>query len=157
MTGGRFVKSLFAALISGVVGWVALAGLGALRVLQKFEQFTTDPRYDDSVPDLLALFDATARTMQGGSAVFLGAAVSGVVLSEVVGSRSLLYHVGLAGGLSVLFATTLNPAGRAIFGDAATAIAIAGFIGGAVYWLLAGRSGQSSAEEHHRDQRKRWQ
>jgi hypothetical protein len=79
--------------------------------------------------------------MQGGSAVFLAAGIAGVLLGEVFRTRSLLFYVAATGALTALFAAVFwregGPLGAA---PAASALAMAGFVAGGIYWMIASPS-----------------
>jgi hypothetical protein len=133
------VRLFFAALFSGAFAFGTLAALSAARVWQRVEAFSADPQFTDGAWPPMLWLDETVRAMQGGSAVFIGSAVAGVLLSEVFGTRSILYYMAAAGALSVLLASGLTPVGFQTVKAGSSAIAIAGFAGGAVYWLVNGK------------------
>ena len=66
-----------------------------------------------------------------------------MLLSEVFKTRSLLFYAGATGALTAVLAAALwqhtTAAGNA---QAAAALAMAGFVSGGVYWMIAGHSGQ---------------
>lgn len=75
-----------------------------------------------------------------GSLALLPAAVA-ILVSEILGIRSLLFHLGVGGGLGLVAAFGLGGPMRGA-GEPAhlTFWLAAGFVGGFAYWLVAGRS-----------------
>ncbi len=66
-------------------------------------------------------------------------ALLAVIIAEVAQIRSSLYYI-VAGGLSVAVLPVLaSDSGTAFNAQSLTVFATAGFVGGLVYWLLAGR------------------
>ncbi len=81
------------------------------------------------------------QTMQGGSAVFLAAGIAGVLLGEVFRTRSLVFYVGATGALTAVFAAAFWQDGGPLATDpAVTALAMAGFVAGGIYWMIASPS-----------------
>jgi len=134
---GHFIRLVFTLVFSAITGWIALFGLNALKVLQTFEAFeAAGPNVD--MRRYVAQSGEIMRSLESGAALLIGTSIACIVLSEIVGTRSLLYYAGAAGALTVILAVGLSPP-PAGFGQALSALAIAGFISGAVYWLFAGR------------------
>ena len=135
--GGLLVLQLVRAAIGFMLGLLGAAGFLAFGFFR----------------DVFAQQDAVMAGAVTGtalvSAAFLGAlafapSFIAIALAEVLRLRSIVYHVGLAG---------LIAAGIWIMGDGAaaangsggwlpgTTVALAsGFIGGIIYWLIAGRT-----------------
>lgn len=78
-----------------------------------------------------------------GPALTIVPAIAAIVLGEVARIRSVIYYV-LVGGLAALAIPFLYETGDGISGTVNTHYMIvflaSGFIGGFVYWLIAGRS-----------------
>ncbi|ADZ68881.1 hypothetical protein [Polymorphum gilvum] len=73
-----------------------------------------------------------------GSATFVPA-LAAILLAELAGWRSIVYHVGAAGLIAfALWLLRAEPAGGGLPPGTPVALA-AGFLAGAVYWLVAGR------------------
>jgi hypothetical protein len=136
----HILKVLIAAVFAGVAGWIALFSLSMIRIWQTVEQFAAAGS-DEDANRLAVIFEDAIRLMDGGGAIFLAASISCVVLSEVFRARSLIFYMAAAGALGVAAATALSsPSISGVTGQSAAALPIAGFIAGAVYWLIAGRS-----------------
>jgi hypothetical protein len=85
-----------------------------------------------------AAVERAFNTMQGGSAVFLAAGIVGVLLGEVFRTRSLVFYVGATGALTAVFAAALWQDGGPLgIAPAASALAMAGFVAGGIYWMIA--------------------
>ena len=135
-------RVLFAILISGVIGWVSLAAFNAVKIWQQFEALQAFGPNGPGVSSFLSVLERAVSTMQGGSSVFLAAAIAGVLLGEVFQTRSLIFYSGATGALTAVFAAAFwqdgGPLGAA---PAAAALAMAGFVAGGVYWTIASPSG----------------
>jgi hypothetical protein len=146
MSFSHFIRVLFAIALSGAVGWVFLFGYYIVRITQQFETLEAAPRGTvfqegpESVFDKLlgVLFEAI-HNIQGGSALFLAAGIAGVLLGEVFKTSSLLFYAAATGALTAVLAAALwqqvHSAGSA---QTAGALAVAGFVAGTVYWMIAG-------------------
>jgi hypothetical protein len=134
-------RVLFAILISGVIGWVSLGAFNAIKIWQQFEALQAFGPNGPGVESFLSVLERAVSTMQGGSAVFLAAAIAGVLLGEVFRTSSLIFYAGATGALTAVFAAAFwqdgGPLGAA---PAATALAMAGFVAGGVYWTIASPS-----------------
>ncbi len=143
MSVSHIFRVLFAIVLSGAIGWVSLAALNVFKVMQGLEAFEAAP--DAEFGRLGFVWEEAIRNMQGGSALFLAAGIAGVLLSEIFRTRSLLFYAGATGALTAVFAAAFwqqgNGQGTA---QAAGALAMAGFIAGGVYWMIAGHSGSRS-------------
>ena len=125
-------------ILSGAIGWASLLVFNAVKIWQQFEAFEASgqrARHLDMIP---AAVERAFNTMQGGSAVFLAAGIVGVLLGEVFRTRSLVFYVGATGALTAVFAAAFwqdgGPLGVA---PAASALAMAGFVAGGIYWMIA--------------------
>ncbi|MEH0070533.1 translation initiation factor IF-3 [Pannonibacter sp. Pt2-lr] len=83
------------------------------------------------------------------SAAFLGAlafapSFIAIALAEILRLRSAVYHVGLAGviaaGLWIMGDSAMISNGHAGWLPGTTVALAAGFVGGIIYWLIAGRT-----------------
>lgn len=137
MSLARFFKVLFGVTAAIVTGWLALIGLNIASILRALEGFIAQDGNRDAfwiMPEHLA------ASVQGGPALAIAAAVSGVVLSEVFRMRSLVLYAAVTGAMTIGVAATLSGTAAGNVGYAAAILAIAGFAAGAAYWLVAGRS-----------------
>ncbi len=136
----HILRVLVAVVLSGVIGWISLFAFNAVKIWQQFEALQAAPSVD--LQRIPATMESAINTMQGGSAVFLAAAIVGVLLSEVFRTRSLVFYVGATGLLTAVFAAAFwregGPLGAA---PAAAALAMAGFVAGGIYWMIASPSG----------------
>ena len=134
----HILRLLLAIVLAGVAGWLSLLAFNAVKLMQEFEAF--EAAVSDGGGDARPFVDALARaigSIQGGSALFVAAGIAGVVLSEVFRTRSLLFYAGATGALTAALAAALwRQPGAA--GNAQAALAMAGFVAGAVYWMIAG-------------------
>ncbi|WP_417670240.1 translation initiation factor IF-3 [Roseibium sp.] len=93
--------------------------------------------------------DPVAFAAMTGTALVTASVLGGYVMvpafiaigiAESLSLRSLVYHVGVAGLIAlVLWSADVNTEGTGIRPGTTIALA-AGFLGGFVYWLFAGRS-----------------
>jgi hypothetical protein len=122
--------------LSGAIGWISLAIFNMIKIMQGLEAFEAAPdREFDRLP--MAMEQAIAN-ISGGSAVFLAAGIAGVLLSEIFKTRSLLFYASATGALTAVFAAALWQ--QSHFGgtaQAAASLAMAGFVAGTVYWIVA--------------------
>jgi hypothetical protein len=85
------------------------------------------------------VLDEAVRNIEGGSALFLAAGIAGVLLGEIFKTPSLLFYAAATGALTAVLAAALwqqvHAAGNA---QTAGALAVAGFVAGTVYWMIAG-------------------
>lgn len=137
----------------GAVGRLLLVPLGALLaavsaaavIVTLGLELLTHAAYNASPDDAVnAAFDAVrdAPLLLAGATLIPALAV--IVIGEVARIRSVLYYV-LGGGASLavipLLAGAAAPGAAASFASPAwQVLATAGFAGGLVYWLVAGRS-----------------
>ena len=140
----NILRVLVAVVLSGVIGWVSLFAFNAVKIWQQLEAFeAAGSRADlDLIP---ATMERAINSMQGASAVFLAAAIVGVLLGEVFRTRSLVFYVGATGTLTAVLAAALWQDGPALsFAPATTALAMAGFVAGGIYWMIASPSASRS-------------
>ncbi len=139
MSFSHIVRLLIAIALSGVIGWMSLAAFNVIKIWQRFEAFEASP--DNDLGRLPQTMMQAVDTIQGGSALFLAAAIAGVLLSEVFKTRSLLFYAGATGALTAVLAAALwQQAAVAGHTQAAAPLAMAGFVAGGVYWMIAGHS-----------------
>jgi hypothetical protein len=138
----QIVRIVLGIVLSGVIGWISLVVFNALKIWQQFEAFEAAGSRGADLGMMPAAMEKAINTMQGGSAVFLAAGIAGVLLGEVFKTRSLVFYVGATGALTALFAAAFwhegGPLGTA---PAAAALAMAGFVAGGIYWMIASPSG----------------
>jgi hypothetical protein len=133
----RIVWVLFAIVASGAIGWVSLLVFNAVKIWQKLEAAqAAAPDFDMDM--LSTAMERAVHTMQGGSAVFIAAAIVGVLLSEVFRSQSLVFYAGATGGLTAALAAAWPQyISSATAAAPAVTLAMAGFVAGSIYWLIA--------------------
>jgi hypothetical protein len=133
----HILRVLFAILLSGTIGWISLFAFHFIKITQQFEAFE-ETASDGEFAKLVQAVEAAAYNIDGGSALFLAAGIAGVLLSEIFKTRLFLFYAGATGALTALFAAALwqqsNAAGNA---QTAAALAMAGFVAGGVYWMIA--------------------
>lgn len=125
-------------LLSGAIGWLSLLAFNALKIWQQIEAFEAYGPRGGPIDMIPAAIERAINTMQGGSAVFLAAAIVGVLFSEVFRTRSLTFYIGATGALTALFAAAFwQPGGPLSTATTASALAMAGFVAGGIYWMIA--------------------
>jgi hypothetical protein len=139
MSFSHFVRVLIAIFLAGSIGWFSLATFNMIKIMQRFEAFEVAPGNDfGRLPQAM---EQAIDNISGGSALFLAAGIAGVLLSEIFKTRSLLFYASATGALAAVLAAALwqqtNAAGNA---QAAASLAIAGFVSGGVYWMIAGHA-----------------
>lgn len=137
-TVGRLVWIPIAALIAVAIGGLVLVSLGLERITQ-----ATQGRWQDG-DTLSGLYQLLVQGQLLASGLTLVPALAVIIIGEVARIRSMLYYV-LGGGLAVVAVPLLARLGEA--GTISTlpstvwqVFATAGFAGGWVYWLIAGRN-----------------
>jgi hypothetical protein len=140
MSFSHLIRVLFAIALSGAIGWVSLVAFNFIKITQQFEAVeAAAPNADPTM--FITVVKQAIHDIQGGSAVFLGAGIAGVLLSEIFRTRSLLLYAAATGALTAVLAAALweqiNTVGTA---QAAAGLAMAGFVAGGVYWVIAGPS-----------------
>jgi hypothetical protein len=137
MSVTRILRVLFAIFVSGLTGWISLFTFHFIRITQHFVVFEVSGS-DSSFVRLANSMEDAIRNAEGASALFLALAIAGVLLSEIFKVRPLLFYAGATGALTAIFAAALwqqtSAPGNA---QTAAALAMAGFVAGGVYWLLA--------------------
>ena len=138
MSFTHFIRVLFAIALSGAVGWAFLFGYNAVKIMQQFEALeATAPHGDFGM--LPRVMEDAVRNIEGGSALFLAAGIAGVLLGEIFKTSSILFYAAATGALTAVLAAALwqqvNAAGNA---QTAGVLAVAGFVAGTVYWMIAG-------------------
>jgi hypothetical protein len=133
----HILRVLFAIFLSGTIGCFSLFVFHFIKITQQFEAFEATEAEGEFVKLMHAMEDA-ARNIDGGQALFLAAGIAGVLLSEILKTRLFLLYAGATGALTAVFAAALwqqaNLAGNA---QTAAALAMAGFVAGGVYWMIA--------------------
>lgn len=135
---GRLILIPIAILVAGLIGGLVLVTLGLERITQATQGRWQD---GDTIGGLYELFVQGQLLVSG---LTLIPALAIVIIGEVARIRSMLYYV-LGGGLALVAVPLL-----ARFGEAGgisalpttvwQVFATAGFAGGWIYWLIAGRS-----------------
>ncbi len=137
MSFTHILRVLFAIALSGAIGWVSLLAFNAIKIMQQFEAYEAASS-DGEFAKLVRVMEDAVRNIDGGSALFLAAGIAGVLLSEIFKTRLLLFYAGATGALTAVLAAALwqqtDAAGNA---QAAAALAMAGFVAGGVYWMVA--------------------
>jgi hypothetical protein len=128
------LRVLFAVAFSGAVGWASLIAFNAVKFLREFENFEVAAPNVDLEPLLYAM-ERSAQTVHGGSMVFLAVAIVGVLFSEIFRSRSLIFYAGATGALTAALAVGWRMA--APEATPVSALAMAGFVAGGIYWAIA--------------------
>jgi hypothetical protein len=138
-TVGRILLIPFALLLSAGASFFVLATLGLERITGALHQYGSE---DDAAQAVFRLMDQGLVLTTGLTIV---PALLVVFVGEVARIRSALYYV--AGGGAALAAIPLlarlgQQAGQQVLGDQIVwqVFATAGFAGGLVYWLIAGRN-----------------
>lgn len=127
-------------LLGGLTAVGMLLFLGGQELANRFSQ-------GDDPDSVMAIVDQVIGTVMFaaslGPALTLVPALGAIVVGEVARIRSAIYYV-LVGGLSVLAIPYLYETGDGISGAVNSHYILvflaAGFVGGFVYWLIAGRS-----------------
>jgi hypothetical protein len=123
--------------MSGVIGWISLFLFHFIRITQHFEAFEATGS-DGAFSRLAYSMEDAVRNVDGASALFLAAAIAGVLLSEIFKTRQFLFYAGATGALTALLAAALwQQANASGSPQAAAALAMAGFVAGWIYWLIA--------------------
>ncbi|MGO9174459.1 MAG: hypothetical protein ACLP7P_21190 [Rhodomicrobium sp.] len=140
MSFSHMVRVLVAIALSGAIGWISLFAFNIVKVMQQLEAAEAAAP-DGDFGRLPQVIEDAIHNIQGGSALFLAAGIAGVLLSEIFKTRALLFYAGATGALTSVLAAALwqqtNAGGNA---QAAAAVAMAGFVAGTVYWMIAGQS-----------------
>lgn len=137
-TVGRLILIPIAVLIAGLIGGLVLVTLGLERITQATQGRWQD---GDTIGGLYELFIQGQLLVSG---LTLIPALAIVIIGEVARIRSMLYYV-LGGGLALVAVPLLARYGEAGAISALPTVvwqvfATAGFAGGWIYWLIAGRN-----------------
>jgi hypothetical protein len=137
MSFTRILRVLFAVFLSGIIGWISLFVFHFIKITQQFEAFEATAS-DGAFAGLIRAMVDAIHNIDGASALFLAAAIAGVLLSEIFKARQLLFYAGATGALTTIFAAAFwQQASAAGNAQAAAALAMAGFVAGGIYWLIA--------------------
>jgi len=136
-TIGRLIWLPFAFVLSAMAALAVLATLGLERLTHALD--VTAEEFDD-VSVLLSLAESGFILIAGMTVL---PALAFIIIGEVARIRSSLYYI-LAGGVAVIAIPILARYGQTAELARPTAeiwqiFATAGFAGGFVYWLIAGR------------------
>jgi hypothetical protein len=133
----HILRVLFGILLSGTIGWISLFVFHFIKITRQFEAFE-ETASDGEFATLVHSVEAAAYNIDGGgSALFLAAGIAGVLLSEIFKTRLFLFYAGATGALTALFAAALWQQSNAGNAQTAAALAMAGFVAGGVYWIIA--------------------
>ena len=145
----RSIGGLLARTLMVIIAF-ALAVLAATIVLMVLGSYTMGEELRDGYqPDgemalivnvLSMLFGSTSFLMVVTPTLTILPALLAVIIAEVAQIRSALYYI-IAGGLAVVALPVFSSPGDAAFNTHfLTIFATAGFAGGLLYWLMAGRN-----------------
>jgi hypothetical protein len=135
---GRIVLLPIAFLLAAVATLFVVISLGQERVVQALST-----RGPEEVP-VDAMMDLVGLAMRFASVHTLVPALLVIVVGEVARIRSALYYI-IGGGVALAIVPLLTRIGQPMTAlELSPAVwqvlAVAGFAGGLVYWLLAGRN-----------------
>jgi hypothetical protein len=135
---GRIILLPFAFLLAAVATLFVVISLGQERVVQALSA-----RQSDEVP-VDAMMDLVGLALRFASVHTLVPALLVVVVGEVARIRSVLYYV-IGGGVALAIVPLVTRLGHPMTALELSptvwqVLAVAGFAGGLVYWLLAGRN-----------------
>ena len=134
----NIVRVAVGVMVSGALGWLSLLGFNALKIWQEVEAFEAYGTRGERLDMIPLAVERAIGAMQGGSAVFLAAGIVGVLFSEVFRTRSLTFYVGATSVLTAVFAAAFWQTGGPLNTvTTASALAMAGFVAGGVYWMIA--------------------
>ena len=137
-TVGRFIVIPIALLIAALVSGFVLFTLGLERITGALQ----GNRSGDDV--IVAMFDLTQQGLLLASGLTLIPALVVVIVGEIARIRSAIYYVA-AGGLALAampMLARMTESGNVVVPETTVwqVFATAGFAGGFVYWLIAGRN-----------------
>lgn len=133
MDGGKFMLQLFR-IAFGFIFAVLACGLFLAWGFFRAGHPEADP---------VAFATMVGSGLVGASVVgatALAPAAVAIVLAEVAKLRSFLFHVGVAGLIAFAVWTLGTEAADSAFRPGSAVALAAGFIAGAIYWLIAGRA-----------------
>ncbi|MES0383815.1 MAG: hypothetical protein ABUJ98_04395 [Hyphomicrobium sp.] len=137
-TVGRFVVIPIALLIAALVSGFVLFTLGLERITGALQ----GNRSGDDV--IVAMFDLTQQGLLLATGLTLIPALVVVIVGEIARIRSAIYYVA-GGGLALAampMLARMTDSGNVVIPETTVwqVFATAGFAGGFVYWLIAGRN-----------------
>ena len=137
-TVGRFIVIPIALLIAALVSGFVLFTLGLERITGALQ----GNRSGDDV--IVAMFDLTQQGLLLATGLTLIPALVVVIVGEIARIRSAIYYVA-GGGLALAampMLARMTESGNVVIPETTVwqAFATAGFAGGFVYWLIAGRN-----------------
>lgn len=137
-TVGRFIVIPIALLIAALVSGFVLFTLGLERITGALQ----GNRSGDDV--IVAMFDLTQQGLLLASGLTLIPALVVVIVGEIARIRSAIYYVA-GGGLALAampMLARMTESGNVVIPETTVwqVFATAGFAGGFVYWLIAGRN-----------------
>ncbi len=137
-TVGRFVVIPIALLIAALVSGFVLFTLG----LERITGVLQGNRSGDDV--IVAMFDLTQQGLLLATGLTLIPALVVVIVGEIARIRSAIYYVA-GGGLALAampMLARMTDSGNVVIPETTVwqVFATAGFAGGFVYWLIAGRN-----------------
>lgn len=99
---------------------------------------------DESMRTGLVIWSGIPLSIYAGIMSFIPALLA-IVLAEMFGWRSIFYWLGVGGGIGLIGSGVTGFAGKAVdpelWNDYGLALHLAaGFVGGLVYWLIAGQA-----------------
>jgi hypothetical protein len=135
--GGLLVLQMVRAAIGFMCGLVGAAGFIAFGFFRDVF-FQNDPVMAGAVTGTALISAAFLGALAFGPAFFA------ITLAEVLRLRSIIYHVGLAGliaaGIWIMGDGAIIANGNAGWLPGTTVALASGFVGGILYWLIAGRT-----------------
>lgn len=137
-TVGRFIVIPIALLIAALVSGFVLFTLGLERITGALQ----GNRSGDDV--IVAMFDLTQQGLLLATGLTLIPALLVVIVGEIARIRSAIYYVA-GGGLALAampMLARMTESGNVVIPETTVwqVFATAGFAGGFVYWLIAGRN-----------------
>ncbi len=137
-TVGRFIVIPIALLIAALVSGFVLFTLGLERITGALQ----GSRSGDDV--IVAMFDLTQQGLLLATGLTLIPALVVVIVGEIARIRSAIYYVA-GGGLALAampMLARMTESGNVVIPETTVwqVFATAGFAGGFVYWLIAGRN-----------------
>jgi len=138
---GRSLWVIIAFGLSVFLAFIVLVILGSYSASEELrEGYQPDGEMGPIVDILSMLFGGASFLMVVTPILTFMPAVLAVIVAEVIQVRNILYYL-VAGGLSVAALPLLASTGDTGFNlHTLTIFATAGFCGGLLYWLMAGRN-----------------
>jgi hypothetical protein len=134
---GRIILLPIAFVLAAAVTLFVIFSLGQERVVQTLSARSGEIPFD-------AIFDIVAKALRFATVYTLVPALLLIIVGEAARIRSALYYI-VGGGIALAVVPLLVGVGQATTAPEFSAVAwqvlgTAGFAGGFVYWLLAGRT-----------------